>query len=185
MNKMIDYETLTEITITTQEELDMIPPEFKGQIYIKSSKQIIIRNNYHSNVVAWENSNVVALENSNVVAWGNSSVVAWENSNVVARENSSVEAWENSSVEAWENSSVEAQGNAQIADRTFNGKIKISGNSRIVYMPKNTNDFINFYGVKHTKTKAIFYKAVHKTDKEDIFRSDYLNSFLYHVGETV
>ena len=92
---------------------------------------------------------------------------------------------ENSSVEAWENSSVEAQGNAQIADRTFNGKIKISGNSRIVYMPKNTNDFINFYGVKHTKTKAIFYKAVHKTDKEDIFRSDYLNSFLYHVGETV
>ena len=41
-------------------------------------------------------------------------------------------------------------------------KIKVAGNARIVYMPKNIFDFMEFYGVKHSKTKATFYKAVNK-----------------------
>ncbi len=137
----------------------------------------------NSSVVARGNSSVVAWENSSVVAWGNSSVVAWENSSVVAWENSSVVAWGNSSVEAWENSSVEVTGNVQVVDRLYKGKIAISGNARIVSMPKNIEDFMNFYNIKHTKTKGLFFKAVHK--KNDEYVSDYNQNFKYEVGKII
>jgi hypothetical protein len=114
------------------------------------------------------------LENSSVEARGNSSVEA--------RGNSSVVALENSSVEALENSSVEARGNSQIIDRLLTGKIQVSGNARIVYMPKNIYEFMDFYGVKHTKTKATFYKAVRKTLDGHLI-SDYDSDFEYKIGE--
>ncbi len=153
------YSKLNKVIVKTQAELDAIPDDFKGRIYIESEFKIVVSKRYY-----WR-------------------VVARENSSVVARGNSSVEAWENSSVEAWENSSVEAQGNTQVVDRVLHGKIKISGNARIVYMPKNINDFIDFYGIKHTKTKAIFYKAIHKVDI--IYTSDYDSSFVYEIGKTI
>ena len=143
----------------------------------------------NSSVVAWENSSVVARENSSVVARGNSSVVAWENSSVVARgnssvvarENSSVEAWENSSVEAWENSSVEADGNSRIVDFLGKGRIKISGNARIVYMPKTIEEYCSFYGIKHDKKKGKLFKAVRKTD-DGKYTSDRNSGFEYIIG---
>ena len=219
----LNYKNLSEITVTTQAELDMIPDDFKGRIYIKSDVQIVVSKRYYWRVEARENSQVVAWENSSVVAWGNSQVVARENSSVVARENSQVEAWENSSVEArgnsqvvarensqvvawensqvvawenssvvawgnssvvaWENSSVVATANAQIVDRQMHGTIQISGNARIVYMPKTIHEFMDFYGIKHTKTKATFYKAVRKHDDGRLV-SDYDCDFEYKVGET-
>ena len=193
MSKKIDYDKLSEITVKSQEELDLIPETFKGRIYIEFGtwdnkavvskrywQRVVARGN--SSVVARENSSVEAWENSSVVAWGNSSVVAWENSSVVAWGNSSVVAWENSSVVAWGNSSVVGNGNSQIVDRLDGGKIKISGNSRIVYMPKNIYEFMDFYGIKHTKTKAIFYKAVRKIDGEYV--SDWNYNFKYEIGKT-
>ena len=145
MKNKVDYSKLEEITVKSQEELDYIPLDFKGRIYIEFGTfwdKAIVKNRYYYSVVA--------RENSSVVAWGNSS--------------------------------VEANGNSQIVDRQYNGKIQISGNARIVYMPKNINDFIDFYGIKHTKTKAIFYKAVRK-DKEGIYRADRDSSFTYEIGK--
>jgi len=206
----MDYSKLKEITVKTQEELDSIPDDFKGRIYIDGGTpfaRIYVTKKYYFSVVARENSSVEARGNSSVEAWENSSVEAWENSSVVARENSSVVArenssvvargnssvvaWENSSVvarenssvEAWENSSVVARGNTQIVDMLQGAKIKISGNSRIVYMPKNIYEFMDFYGIKHTKTKAKFFKAVHK-DGDDCFVSDYDRRFHYEIGKT-
>lgn len=144
---MIDYEKLTEITVKNQKELDDIPLDFKGRIYIEFG-------------------------------------TLWDKAVVKNRYYSSVEARENSSVVAWENSSVEGRGNTQVTDRLYEntiGKINISGNARIVYMPKNINDFIDFYGIKHTKTKAIFYKAVRK-DKNGVYRADYNSDFTYEIG---
>ena len=197
----LDYEKLTEITVKTQEELDMIPLDFKGKIYIEFGDRFspaFVKNKYYSSVVAWENSSVVAWENSSVVArenssvvaWGNSSVVARENSSVVARENSSVVAWENSSVVAWENSSVVARenssvvatGNAQIVDRLYGGRIEITGNARIVHMPKTIKEYCSFYGLEHDKRKGKFYKCVHKYEN-GIYFSDYRDDFTYTIGE--
>ena len=240
--KKIDYKNLSEITVKSQEELDDIPDDFEGRIYIEFGipwDKAIVRKRYYRNVeargnssvVAWENSSVEARENSSVVAWENSSVeawenssveawenssvvarenssvearenssvVAWENSSVEARENSSVVAWENSSVEAWENSSVEAWenssvvarenssvvagGNTQVvSQRYFRGRIKLSGNARTVYMPDNIEEFMNFYGIKHTKTKATFYKAVNKYE-DGSYHSNWDSDFIYEIGK--
>ena len=171
----MNYADLTDITVKSQVELDAIPADYKGRIYVDFGKpwdRAIIRN---SSVVARGNSSVVARENSSVVAWGNSSVEAWGNSSVVA--------WENSSVEAWENSNINGCGNAQIANNLTTGKIQISGNARIVYMPKTIHEFMDFYGVKHTKTKATFYKAVHK--EGEIYHSCYDNAFTYALNAVV
>ena len=87
--KKIDYEKLTEITARSQEELDMIPLDFKGRIYIQFG------NYFHPAMInSRYKLSVVAMGNSSVVACGNSSVVACGNSSVEARGNSSVVAWE-------------------------------------------------------------------------------------------
>ena len=173
----IDYSELNEITVKSQDELDAIPLDFKGVIYIEFGTYYtpaIVRNKYYRTVEAWGNSSVVA--------WGNSSVVAWENSSVVALGNSSVVARENSSVEARGNSSVVADGNTQIVDRLRGGKIEITGNARIVYMPKTIDEYCSFYGIKRTKKKGKFFKAVRKSDTGEYF-SDKDWDFLYVIGK--
>lgn len=97
----MDYSKLSEITVTNQEELDAVPDDFKGRIYIKCAATVSVRKRYRRNV----------------------------------------EAYDNSSVEAW--------GNVQVVNRQINGKIKLSGNARQVFMPRNIHEFLDYYGVKH------------------------------------
>ena len=107
-----DYNNLKEIIVKSQSELDMIPLDCKGRIYIEFGTDLapaVVRNKYYLSVVAREHSNVVAREHSNVVAWGHSNVVAMGHSNVEAREYSNVVAWEHSNVEAMGHSYVEAR----------------------------------------------------------------------------
>ena len=140
------------IIVTSQEQLDKIPLDTDEQIIIKFGTP------YNRAVVKNKyRYRVEARGNSSVVAWGNSSVVAWENS------------------------SVDGYGNTQIVDRTKSNKIKTFANARIVYMPKSIHEFINFYGIKHTKKKATFYKAVHKVDGKYV--SDHNGSFEYEIGK--
>ena len=149
----IDYDKLTEITVKSQEELDMIPDDFGGRIYIEFG-----------------------------TAWNKAIVRKRYKKRVVARENSSVVARENSSVEAWGNSSVDGSGNAQIVDRLRGGRIEITGNARVVYMPKTAEEYCSFYGLKHDKKKGTFFKCVHK-DADGRYFSDHDNEFTYAIGE--
>ena len=182
----------------------MYPVVAKGNssVVARGNSSVVARGN--SSVVAWENSSVVARENSSVVAWGNSSVVAWGNSSVVAMGNSSVVAmgnssvvaWGNSSVVAWgnssvvamENSSVVASGNVQVVDYLQGATIQLFGNARTVFNPRNIEEFMNFYGIEHDKTTAIFYKAVHKkvdSHQSCSYVSDYDDYFKYEIGKKV
>ena len=141
----IDYSELNEITVKSQDELDAIPLDFKGGIYIEFGTYYtpaIVRNKYYRTVEA--------RGNSSVVAWGNSSVVA--------------------------------DGNTQIVDRLRGGKIEITGNARIVYMPKTIDEYCSFYGIKRTKKKGKFFKAVRKSDTGEYF-SDKDWDFLYVIGK--
>lgn len=145
-----------------------------------------------SSVVAYEKSYVIALGSSNVIAkansrvetFGNANVEAWDYSNVLARENVCVKAFGYSNVIAYQNSIISATGNVQVIDKQKNGEIQISGNARIVRVPQNINEFLDFYNIKHTNTKAVFYKAVHRTNRKDVFKSDYDPNFEYIVGQT-
>ena len=147
-----------EIIVTSQQQLDSLPHDYHGRIYIKFGTpydMAVVRRKYdfasvvvcgnssvvvcgNSSVVACGNSSVEVRDNSSVEAWENSSVVArgssvvvarW-NSSVVARENSSVEAWENSSVVAMENSSVMALENSSVV-AFGNSFVEAFGNSQI------------------------------------------------------
>ena len=210
----INYEALEEITVKSQAELDMIPDGFKGRIYIEFGvrlnravltrtfpRRVVVRDN--ASVVAMENASIEALGNASVVVRDNASVVAMGNVSVLAEDNASVLAMENVSIEAWDNASVVAGGNVQVVEGSKRARIQISGNARIVYYPKNIEDFMNFYGIKHDKKTAIFYKAVHRVpntcrdtnmqDGSEIKRvlpdyryvSDHDDNFEYFMGEVI
>ena len=142
--KDIDYSKLTEITVNSQEELDLIPDDFAGRIYIEFGTY-------------------------------------WDKAIVRKRYKKSVVARGNSSVEARGNSSVVADGNSQIVDRLYGGRIEITGNARIVYMPKTIEEYCSFYGIKHDKKNGKFFKCVHKKDGR--YFSDNTSSFEYFIGE--
>ena len=199
---------MSNITVKSQAEFDAIPIDYCGRIFIvfgtPFNRAVINRKFQFASVVAWENSSVVAWGNSSVVAWGNSSVEAWENSSVVAWENSSVVAWENSSVvawgnssvvawgnssvvawgnssvEAWGNSSVSASGNSQICDNTRTHKITTTANSRIVYNPRNIDEYCEHHQIERTESTVKLYKAVHK--REGRYFSDNDSNFEYVIG---
>lgn len=169
----VNYDALSEITVKSQSELDMIPDDFKGRIYIEFGtyfNRAVLNRRFYRRVVAWGNSSVEARENSSVEARGNSSVVATGNVQVVNRLNAG------------------------------RGRIEVTGNARVVFMPKNIEEFMSFYGIKHDKKKAIFFKAVHKVTEppEENFNetnkicsvnvsyvSDHDSDFVYPIGEIV
>ena len=160
-----DYSKLSEVIVTSQAEMDEIPSDYTGRIIIKSSSVVRVEKRYYLNVWARDNSSVEAYNNSSVEAWGNSSVEAWENSSVVARGNSS----------------VVARGNVQVLQRSNASSIQLSGNARIVTMPKNIYEYFDFYGVERNEKFVKLYKAVHKRDGKYI--SDYRSTYEYEIGK--
>lgn len=165
--------------VVTWENSNVVAWEDSSVVAMDNSS-VIARDN--CNVIAFGNSSIIALGNSNVEARDNSNVVAFDNSNVVAFDNSSVIAWGNSNVEALGNSSVEARENSTVIARE-NAQVVdlLQGAKIIVYNPKGINEFMEFYDIKHTKTKAIFYKAVRKIDGK--YCADYNNNFIYEIGK--
>ena len=159
---------MNEKIVSSQAELDAIPVDCNGRIIIKFGtpyNRAIVNKRYACSVEAWGNSSVVARGNSSVVARENSSVVARGNSSVVARENSSVEAW----------------GNSQVVDAGRCGRIKTSGNARIVYNPDNISDWAEANDITITDGKIRLYKAVHKRDGKYV--ADWDDQFVYTIGE--
>ena len=124
----IDYSKITELTVKTQAELDAIPQNFKGRIYINCSPNdwIKIRHNYYYPVVVKGNSSVVvcvyppvvndfldfptveAYDKSAIVLNGYSFVKAYDQSTVEAYDLSAVVAFDFSSVKAFDKSRVKA-----------------------------------------------------------------------------
>lgn len=59
----INYNEIEEITIHNQAELDDIPLDFRGRIYIDCTATVGVSNQYYWKVVARENSSVEANAN--------------------------------------------------------------------------------------------------------------------------
>ena len=167
---------MEEIIVKSQAELDALPTDYNGRIYIEFGtpyNRAVVKRRFKHSVEARGNSSVEARENSSVEARENSSVVALENSSVVARGNGYVEARGNSS--------VEARGNAQVVDETENGDVSVSGNARIVYNPRNISEYLKHHGIEETNGKVRLFKAVHK--RNDEYVSDHNSKFTYTIGE--
>jgi hypothetical protein len=189
---------MKEIIVTTQKELDALPPKFdeytriiiKGgtwndRIYIKLARG-------NSSVVARGNSSVVARENSSVEARGNSSVEARGNSSVVARENSFVEARGNSSVEAWGNSSIKIFSEYCNIKKALQESViicidckpKLPKHKNIIYSKTATytkKDFAEAYSEQVKDGVITLYKSVNPETECDF----YTGKIKYADGETV
>ena len=146
---------MNEITVTSQQQLDDLPRNYHGRIYIKFGTpydRAVVRKKY-------------------------------DFASVMALENSSVEAWENSSVVARGNSSVVARGNSQINQKSDASKINASGNARVVHDPHNIDEYVDFYRIENSNGKAKLFKAVRK--RNGVYRSDWDANFVYTIGESV
>ena len=151
---------MNEIIVKSQQELDNIPVDYNGRIYIEFGtpyNRAVVNRRFMYSVVAWENSSVEARGNSSVVARGNSSVVAWENSSVVAKANS------------------------QVLDASPSNSIEISGNARIVRNPSDIQSYIEHYDIESSDGKVKLYKAVH--NRNGSYVSDHDRNFEYKIGE--
>lgn len=190
---------MKEIIVHTQEELDAIPKDCKDIISVKSENKIVVSNRYCydvrvydstnvtacglASVVACSSANVDAYDFASIVAYGFASVAAYDSASVVAYGFASVAAYGSASVAAYGFASVVACDNCQVLNINGNCKIQVSGNARIVYPPKTVNEFLDYYGIKHTDGKATLYKAVHKS--ETGYFANYNKDFTYHIGETI
>ncbi|MEG2086130.1 MAG: hypothetical protein RR054_04470 [Clostridia bacterium] len=137
----------------------------------------------NSRIYAYDSSLVIAENSSYVEARGNSKILAKNESCVWASDNCLIEAMDNCLVRIMDNVTVEARGNAQIIVRGNNEKVKLFGNARIIYDYRNIIEFMDFYNIRHTKTKGSFYIAVYK-DKNNHFYNDYNKNFEYIIGNT-
>lgn len=106
---MEKYRGLSEITVTSQRELDDIPEDFAGTICINSGNEfnsLSIKKRYLRPVEVSKSFTVSARNNSEVVARDNSTVVAFDDCVIEAHDNSTVNAWGRSAVTALNKSSV-------------------------------------------------------------------------------
>ena len=157
---------MKEIIVKTQAAFDAIPQDFDGIITIICKTTIAVTPRESARIALYGNSSAVLRDNSRADLWDNSSAVLCGNS--------SAALWDNSSAELW--------GNSQATDRTKTHEIKINGNARIVYDPRNIDEYLSFNGLPADGETCLLYKAVHKTE-DGIYKSDHDNRFLYRIGE--
>lgn len=144
---------MAEIIVKSQKEFDEIPQDYNGRIYVEFGTT------YNMAVI-----NRV-FEKAVVVLRGNSSAELRGNSSAVLRENSSAELW----------------GNSQAVDVESKGNAITNGNSRVVYLPRNIEEYIKYYSLDSTDEYVTLYKAVHKSNGK--YYSDYDKSFCYEIGK--
>jgi hypothetical protein len=112
------------ITITTQAELDKLPTDFDGVIYIEGGTEfnrldlkvaftearVIVRGEAwvrlrgSSHAELWESSHAELWESSHAVLWESSHAVLWGSSHAVLRGSSHAELWGSSHAVLWESS---------------------------------------------------------------------------------
>ncbi len=88
-----NYAELLKITVKSQKELDRIPDDYAGKIFIGFGDPLspaIVEKSYKGLVVALGFSDVIARNNSTILARADSFVVAWGNSSVHRLGNSPV-----------------------------------------------------------------------------------------------
>lgn len=185
----MDYNNLRDITVKSQYELDAIPDDYKGQIYIDfgtpedpaivdkqyylpvvalgsrrvnawGSSQVTARDN--SRVLALHNSHIDAVDNSRVEAWGNSSVTARDNSVVVIKESSRAESYDNSTVKSWDNCCAYAHGRSSILARESSYAVAYD-NSRVVARDNssvNANDTSIVYAYDNSSVVSYAYSSI-------------------------
>lgn len=130
--KKIDYSKLSEITVKTQKELDRIPDDFRGSIYVESDQDtcILLSKNYLGKVYAYNHTYIKVIGDAHIHAHHDTLVKAFDNACVVADDVAKVFAFDNTVIEATDRSCVIAC-DATIVNARGNSKVYAYGNSAI------------------------------------------------------
>lgn len=130
--KKIDYSKLGEITVKTQKELDRIPDDFKGFIYVDSNRdtEILISKNYLGEVRVINDARVKVISDAHVCAYHNTLVKAFDSAYVVANDVAKVFVCDNTLIEATDRSCVVARDATMVSARN-NSKVYAFDNSTI------------------------------------------------------
>lgn len=130
--KKIDYSKLSEITVKTQKELDRIPDDFRGSIYVESDQDsyILLSKNYLREVHACNHTQIKVIGDAHIRAHHDTLVKAFDNACVVADDAAKVFAFDNTVIEATDRSCVIAC-DATIVNARGNSKVYAYGNSAI------------------------------------------------------
>ena len=114
---MKDYSALKEITVHTQKELDDIPVDFKGVIYIDAS--CICVNKLYKMCIAKGRSSICAFNDAVITAEDHSCIEANDNTRIIAKDHSDIIANDNARVIAKDFSHVNATGHSDILASDF------------------------------------------------------------------
>lgn len=201
---------MNKIYVKSQAELDAIPLDYDGIIYIEFGnigtpakvKNDYTRANFYAygsatveaygsvTVYAWDLATVLAYgsvtvyahDSVTVYAYNSTGVRAYNSATVHACDSASVYACDSASVRARDSATVKAYDFAQVLDRTVDHQVMAIGDARIVCYPKTIDDYIRHYAIESDGKTCRLFKAVHKRDGKYV--SDFWQSLEYVIGET-
>lgn len=157
----------------------------RDNTYINAIDNAVVDAHDYCNVTAYKHAVVLANSKVEVVAHDNTNVCLKNLATCSAFNNAVVDARDGSRVRAWDKSTVTACGDVVVTKMCGKSKVKVSGNAIVIKQGfKDIYDFMGQHGVKHGKTYATFYKAVHKSPDGRYF-SDWQEDFEYKIGETI
>ena len=142
-----------------------------------------------SHAELWGSSHAVLRESSHAELWESSHAVLRESSHAVLRESSHAVLWGEAMVSAFSAKEIIAKGYNVISLRKSAQKdinLVINKDSYVKVIPDfepTYPEFCKRFGIKDDKKSVLLYKAVHK--KDNVYFSDYKNSFEYKIGETM
>lgn len=154
---------MDEITVYNQQEMDAVPDNYNGKIII-------------------EGKDVVVVGYRIVELYGESTAMLYDNASAKLHDNATAYLHDNATAELYDNTTAKLYGNSQVLDKSDSHRIKLHGNSRVVYLPQNINEYLDYYGIKHTKNMVTLYKAVRKTD-DGKYVSNHNATFEYVIGK--
>ncbi len=166
-----------EIIIKTQKELNDLPVDYNGTIYIEGGTQdnpLVLKTKY---------------EQAFVIVRGNAQIIMWENSVVQRmRENSVVQdIYGEAMVSAYGNNKITAHGYNIIRTSQSNKKnltLVMGKDCHLIVVPDfqpTFKEFIKRFPIEVKGKTAILYKSVHKINGG--YFSDNDRSFGYKIGE--
>ena len=146
-----------------------------------------LRDSSHAELL--DSSHAELLDSSHAVLWGSSHAELRDSSHAELRGLSHAVLWGEAMVSAFSAKEIIAKGYNVISVRKSAQKdinLVINKDSYVKVIPDfepTYSEFCKRFGITDNKKSVLLYKAVHK--KDNIYFSDYKNSFEYKIGETM
>jgi hypothetical protein len=129
-----------------------------------------------------DKSNAYLYNNAIAYLCNNTKAYLQDNTKAYLNDAATAELYGNATAVMYDITTAELYGNSQVVDESESHNITLHGNARVVYLPRNIDEYLDYFGIKHTKDMATLYKAVRKTD-DGKYVSNHNATFEYPIGK--